>query len=200
VGPTQNQYHSLQWGADATELYAEGGGAFYFLTVSPSGVVLTQEYAGLFWNPGRINYDLANEFIYSDDGFHVINPSTGLPVGIFGVGGGWPMAPDSTLNTVFILTKYIWQENANYTIGLFDMTHFTPVTQIPFSTSEVGVNPLLRFIRWGANGLAANFKGGNLYLLSGSFVNAESTRRSESQLKPVRKTRANGKTATDHKR
>jgi trimeric autotransporter adhesin len=199
-GPTQNLYDSLQWGADATELYAEGGGAFYFLTVSPSGVVLTQKHPAVFWNPGRIHYDITNELIYSDDGFHVINPSTGLPVGIFEVGGGWPMASDSTLNTVFILAKYIWQENANYTIALFDMTHFTPVTQIPFSTSEVGFNPLLRFIRWGGNGLAANFKGGNLYLLSGSFVNGKSTRRSKSQLKPVRRNRANGKTLTDHKR
>jgi hypothetical protein len=26
------------------------------------------------------------------------------------------MAPDSTLNTVFILSQYVWQESANYTL------------------------------------------------------------------------------------
>lgn len=199
-GPTQDLYDSLQWGAGATELYAEGGGAFYSLTVSSSGVVLTQEYPSVFWNQGRIHYDATNGLVYSDDGFHVIDPATGLPVGIFEVGGGWPMAPDSTLNTVFILAHYVWQENSNYTIDLFDMTHFTPVTQIPFSTSEDGINPVVRFLRWGSNGLAANFKGGNVYILSGSFVSGQSTRRSEKQLKPVRRNEANDRTAIDHRR
>jgi hypothetical protein len=198
-GPTQNLYEGLQWGANATELYAEGGGSFYSLTVSPSGVILTQEYPGVFWNPGRIHYDSANGLIYSDDGFHVIDPTTGLPVGIFEVGGGWPMAPDSTLNTVFILSQYLFQGNSNYTIDLFDMTHFTLITQIPFSTSEDGINSLGRFLRWGSNGLAANFQGGNVYILSGSFVNGNTARRSERQLKPVRRNGANDKTAIDHR-
>ncbi len=185
-GWPQDLYNSLQWGANATELYAASSD-LYTLTVSPSGVVLDKDYPALFWNLSRINYDNTNGLIYSDDGFHVINPSTGLPVGIFEVGGGWPMAPDSTLDTVFILTQYIWQEHSNYTVDLFDMAHFTLINQIPFSTTEDGINPVARFIRWGANGLAANFKGGNVYILSGSFLNGESTRRSETQLKPVRR-------------
>ena len=109
-GPTQDLYDSLQWGANVTELYAastEGGGDFYTLSVSSSGVVLDQDYPSVFWNEGKINYDAANGLIYSDDGFHAIDPSTGMPVGIFEVGGGWPMAPDSTLNTVFMPVQYI---------------------------------------------------------------------------------------------
>jgi hypothetical protein len=155
---------------------SEGGADFYTLNVNASGVVLAQDYPAVFWNPGRIHYDAINGLIYSDDGFHVIDPSTGLPVAIFEVGGGWPMAPDSPHNTVFMLVQYLSQiETPNYTIDLFDMTHFTRVSQVPFSTSEDGINPLSRFIRWGSNGLAANFKGGNVYLLSGSFVDAKTS-------------------------
>jgi hypothetical protein len=177
-GPGGGVFASIQWGADTTALYAANsettGYDFYTLTVSSSGVVLNQDYSGVFWNPGRIHFDRGTGLVYSDDGFHAVNPSTGLPAGIFEVGGGWPMAPDSTLNTVFILSKYVWQENSNFTIDLFDMTHYTPVSGIPFSTtSPPGQDTLVqtnRFIRWGTNGLAVNDMQGNLYLISGSFV------------------------------
>ena len=174
-GTSDQCYASIQWGADATELYAANSETtaydFYTLTVSSSGVVLRQDYPGLWWNPGRIHYDRGSGLVYSDDGFHAVNPSTGLPAGIFEVGGGWPMAPDSTLDTVFILAKYVWQENANYTIDLFDMNHYLPVTHIPFSTTG-GIGQLGRFVRWGTNGLAVNDMSGNIYLISGSFVGA----------------------------
>jgi hypothetical protein len=169
-------FDSLQWGADATVLYAadtesaSNGFNFYTLSVSSSGIVLKQDYPSVFWNPGRIHYDRATGLVYSDDGFHAVDPSTGLPAGIFEVGGGWPMAPDSTLNAVFILSKYVWQGNANYTIDVFDMTHYVPVAQIPFSTVQNGLGRLGRFIRWGTNGLALNDRQGNVYLISGSFV------------------------------
>ena len=90
------------------------------------------------------------------------------------------MAADSTLNTVFILTQYIWQENSNYTIDLFDMSHYVRAGQVPFSTSsQLGINPVGRFLRWGTNGLAVNFKGGgNIYFLSGPFVNRAASKRS----------------------
>lgn len=168
-------YDSIQWGHDATELYAansEGGGDFYSLSVNSSGVVLDQDYPAVFWNQGKIHYDTTNGLIYSDDGFHIINPATGLPVGILEVGGGWPMAPDSALNTVFMLVGQI--ESPDYTIDLFDMTHFVLVTQIPFYTTSA--SPVLyigRFIRWGTNGLALNDTQGNIYLISGPFVSTD---------------------------
>jgi hypothetical protein len=178
--PGGGVFASIQWGSDGTALYAANsettGFDFYTLTVSSSGVVLNQDYPEVFWNPGRIHFDHGTGLVYSDDGFHAVNPSTGLPAGIYEVGGGWPMAPDSSLNTVFILNRYIWQENSNFTVNLFDMTHFTPINRIPFSTtSPPGKNILIqtnRLIRWGANGLALNDMQGNLYLLSGSFINA----------------------------
>ncbi len=181
-GPTEDSYDSLQWGPDASTLYAANDEIstvdFYTLAVSPSGVVLTADYPGEFWNLGRIHYDRGSALVYSDDGFHAINPATGMPAGIFEVGGGWPMAPDSSLNTVFILSQYIWQtESPNYTVDLFDMTHYLPISQMPFSTQANPVLEIGRFIRWGTDGLAVNDTQGNIYLISGSFVNANSRTR-----------------------
>ena len=175
-GPTDHSFDSLQWGSDATELYAANSETtafdFYRLDVSSSGVVLNQDYPRVFWNPPtRLHFDRGTGFVYSD-GFHAIDPSTGLPSGIYDVGGGWPMAPDSAINTMFILTKYVWQSNADYTIDLFDMDHFIPVAQIPFSTVQDGLHRIGRFIRWGTNGLALSDQGANIYFISGSFVSA----------------------------
>jgi hypothetical protein len=176
-------YDSLQWGPNASLLYAADmqsettGFDFYTLTVNSSGVSLDQDYPAVFWNPGRIHFDAGSGLVYSDDGFHAIDPSTGLPTGIFEVGAEWPMAPDSALDTVFILSQYIWQGNSNYTIDLFDNTHYVLVNQVPVSTVNGGLNGLGRFIRWGANGLAFNDPTGNIYLVSGSFVTANAASR-----------------------
>jgi hypothetical protein len=193
-GPTSDSYDSIQWGNDATAIYAAnssiGSFDFYTLTVNSSGIVLNQDYPSVFWNPGRIHFDRGSGLVYSNDGFHAIDPSTGLPAGIFEVGGGWPMAPDSTLNTVFMLDQYIWQGYSNYTIDLYDMQHYVRVASIPFPTTALlGFNPPLRFIRWGSNGLAASFKGDKIYLLSGSFVTGsrKNTGRSVRRLRAVQR-------------
>jgi trimeric autotransporter adhesin len=174
-GPTDHSYDSIQWGSDATALYAADteseseGFDFYTLTVSSSGVVLDQDYPNVFWNPGRIHYNSGTGLVYSNDGFHAIDPTTGLPAGILEVGGGWPLAPDSTLNTVFALDEYVWQVPSNFTIEILDMTHYTFVNRVPFSAAQDDLAGLNRFIRWGTNGLALN-TAGNLYLISGQFV------------------------------
>jgi hypothetical protein len=71
---------------------------------------------------------------------------------------------------VFILGQYVWQGNGNYTINLFDITHYVPVSGIPFSTNQLGLGRLGQFIRWGTNGLALNDLQGNIYLISGTLV------------------------------
>lgn len=175
--PGGGLFASIQWGADTTALYAANsestGYDFYTLTVSSTGVVLNQDYSGVFWNPGRIRYDRGTGLVYSEDGFHAINSATGLPAGLFEVGEG-TMIPDSTLNTAFFISQYGSQENSNYTLNLFDMTHYTPVNRIPFSTTfpaaQDTLNPPNRLIRWGANGLAEIDTQGHIYLISGSFV------------------------------
>jgi hypothetical protein len=178
---------SIQWNSDGTQIYGANSDVtsfdFYTFAVSSSGITLQQDYPSVFWNePGRIQYDSTNGLVYSDDGFHVINPATGLPAGL--IEGGGPMTPDSSLDAVFVLTQYIWQENSNYTIDIFDMTHYVRVGWIPFpTTAGLGV-PLGRFIRWGSNGLAVNFKGDQIYLLTGSFVSNPQ----EARAKRIRKT------------
>jgi len=180
---------SIQWNSDGTQIYGAnsdtGSLDFYTFAVDSSGVTLQQDYPSVFWNPpGRIQYNSDRDLIYSEDGFHVINPSTGLPAG-FLEGGGAPVAPDSSLNTVFMLVQYIWQRNSNYTIELFDMTHYVPIGGIPFpTTAQVETSTPLRLLRWGSNGLALNFKGDQIYLLAGSFISNPQ----EARAKRIRKT------------
>jgi hypothetical protein len=181
---------SIQWNSDGTQIYGANSDVtsfdFYTFAVSSSGITLQQDYPSLFWNePGRIQYDSTNGLVYSDDGFHVINPATGLPAGV--IEGGGPMAPDSSLDSVFVLTQYTWQENSNYTIDIFDMTHYVRVGWVPFPTTALpGFNPLGRFIRWGSNGLALNFKGDQIYLLTGSFISNPQKARAKQIRKTVR--------------
>jgi hypothetical protein len=83
------------------------------------------------------------------------------------------MAPDSKLNKVFILARYVWQGNADYTINVFDTSHYILIDQIPFSTTQNGIGTTGRFIRWGTNALALSDTQGNVYLISGNFVSSK---------------------------
>lgn len=165
-------YDSLQWGSDATELFAANnestGFDFYTLSVDATGVTLDQDFPnsfGSFFN--RIHFDTGTKLVYSDDG-HVINPATGLPVGVFLASG--LMVPDSGLNTAFFLGQTQAQAGTtNFTIESFNLTQFTPISSV--TLSNVAGNPI-RLIRWGANGLAFNTDGGQIVLFSGNLVSA----------------------------
>jgi len=54
----------------------------------------------------------------------------------------------------------------HYTLNLFDMTHYLLMAQIPFSTTQGGLNKIGRFLRWGTNGIALQDRAGNIYLIS----------------------------------
>lgn len=158
-------YDSLQWGSDATALYAandeDTGFDFYTLSVNPSGVTLAQDFQGVFGSfANRIHFDPGTKLVYADEG-HVINPATGLPVGNFNTSA--VMVPDSTLNTVFFAT----QPSSSVVIQSFDQAHFIPITSI--TVSNVTGNPA-RLIRWGQNGLAFITKAGEVVLVAGDFV------------------------------
>lgn len=163
-------FDSLQWGSDATELYAanneDTGFDFYTMTVSPTGVVLDKDYGGAFSIFGiRIHYDSGTQLVYSDDG-HVINPANGLPAGEFEASG--VMTPDSSLNTAFFIGQTQDQfGSTNFTIESFDLTHFVPLNST--IVSNISGAPV-RLIRWGTNGLAFNTDQGQIVLLGGSFV------------------------------
>lgn len=169
-GPTSHVYDSLQWGSDATVLYAANGETsgfdFYTLSVNPSGAVLDNDYFGEFTQFGiRIHFDPGTNLVYSDDGI-VVDPSTGLQGGNFQASG--LMVPDSTINAAFFIGQTQSQFGTpNFTIESFDLTHFTAITSI--TLPNVNGFPI-RLIRWGQNGLAFNTNAGQVYLIAGTFV------------------------------
>lgn len=159
-------YDSLQWGSDATTVYAanneDTGFDFYTLTVNQTGIALSHDYPSVFASfRNRIHFDGGTKLIYSDDG-HVVDPSTGQPAGAFPTIGA--MVPDSTLNTAFFAANIT---QGSITIQSFDLTHFTTINAINFT---VGTGTPLRLIRWGQNGLALNTDAGQVYLIGGNFV------------------------------
>jgi hypothetical protein len=161
-----NLYDSLQWGSDATALYAanyeDTAWDFYTLAVSSSGVVQTHDYPNSFSKFNfEIHFDAGSKLIYSDEG-HVIDPSTGNPVGTFLVGNG-VVVPDSTLNRAFFAS----QTSGTFTIQAFNLNKFSLIDSI--TIPNVSGFPA-RIIRWGNNGLAFSTGAGPLYLIGGNFV------------------------------
>lgn len=159
-------YDSLQWGADASALYAanneDTGFDFYVLAVDSDGVTLADDYTDTFSAFGaRIHFDSGTGLIYSDDG-HVVNPATGNPVGEYTVPVG-VMVPDSTLDRAF----FVSQSSGTATIEAFDLQRFSLIGSI--TIPNVSGYPL-RIIRWGNNGLAFNTYGGPVFLIGGNFV------------------------------
>ncbi|MFZ0244704.1 hypothetical protein [Candidatus Binatus sp.] len=157
-------YDSLQWGSDATALYAanneDTGFDFYVLSVDSAGVTLVDDYSGTFSEFGaRIHFDSGTGLIYSDDG-HVVAPSTGNPAGEYSASIDSVMVPDSTLNKVFFVSS-------SGTIQSFNQQEFSPIGSI--TIPGVSSYPL-RIIRWGNNGLAFNTSGGPVYLIGCNFV------------------------------
>lgn len=159
-------YDSLQWGSDATALFAanneDTGFDFYTLTVNSSGVALNQDFPNAFSSFfNRIHFDRGTKLVYSDDG-HAVDPSNGHPVGNFATSG--VMVPDSTLNSAFFAASLTLN---NITIQSFDLTHFTTINSITFS---IGNGNPVRLIRWGQNGLAFITNGGQVGLVGGNFI------------------------------
>jgi hypothetical protein len=164
-------YDSLQWGSDATTLYAanhdDSGFDFYTLSVDSTGAVLTSDYPSTFLSfRNRIHFDGGTKLIYSDDG-HVVNPSTGASLGIFPLSGfaGPPiMVPDSSLNLGFFAAKSGFSSVVIYS---FNLSTLAPISSIPIP--NVFGNPV-RLIRWGQSGLAFNTDAGEIVLVGGNFV------------------------------
>jgi hypothetical protein len=163
-------FDSLQWGADATTLYAanneDTGFDFYVFSVTSSGVTEIKDYPSSFSTFGiRIHYDRGTQLVYSDDG-HIIDPSRGLPAGVFAASG--VMVPDSSVNKAFFLGQTSSQSGSqDFTIESFDLTHFTPIDSVV--ATNVSGSPL-RLVRWGTDGLAFNTTGGQVVLYSGNLV------------------------------
>ena len=165
-----NLFGSIQWGADATALYASNdestGFDFYTLSVNSGGVALGQDFQYVFRGfSDKIHFDAGTNLIYAEEG-HVISPSTGLPVGNFNAVG--PMVVDSNLNTAFFLSG---GSGSGATIQAFDLTHFALIGSAAIPSAS---GTLSHLIRWGQDGLAFLSTGANgsgqVFLVGGSFV------------------------------
>jgi hypothetical protein len=164
-------FDSLQWGEDATVLYAGNNETtafdFYTLEVTPAGATLAADYNGGVRHigdyVGKIHFDRNNQLIYVDNGL-VLDPPVGRPKGAFATAG--LMVPDSSNGKAFFLTGAL-VGGRGISIQVFDVARFTPLTSI--TLQAVKGNPL-QFIRWGSRGLAFCTDAGYVYLVAGAFV------------------------------
>ena len=163
---------------------------FYTLGVSTSGVNLINDYPNTFIHSdaygrlanSRIHFDPGTGYIYDDDG-EVINPANGAQVGFVGASG--LVAPDSSLNRIFVLGQTTDQAASNsYTIQSFDQKTLALVGSVTISGI---VGSPMKLIRWGNTGLAlaaygssnyvSNQPYGMLYILNNpTFVSASQSR------------------------
>ena len=154
-------FDSLQWGADATALYASNtetsGFDFYTMAVNPAGATFGNDYSLSFSTYGaRIHFDRGNGLVYSDTG-QTINPLTGNPLQQFFTDG--PMVPDSSINRAFFV-------DINGNVKAFNQATFSKTSSftVPF------IDFPKQMIRWGTNGIAFNTLDGSVYLIGGTFV------------------------------
>jgi len=123
---TGNLFDSLQWGSDATTLFAanneSSGFDFYTLAVTAAGVSLVHDAPGALGSFGsRIHFDRVTGLTYSDGG-RVVDGS-GVLQGTFAASG--TMVPDAALNRAFFFTSFTPPN-----LRSFDLTHFTPADSL----------------------------------------------------------------------
>ena len=156
-------YDTLAWGAtdqvlaSAPSEWDQGhAGPLYQLQVDSSGVSYLGQGAAVF-DPagGYLHSDFGTGLIYNDGG-QVGDPHTGAVVGSYDASG--LVAPDSSLNRVFILGQTAAQANStNYTIQAFDEKAFKLVSSI--TLNNLSGTPIA-LTRWGNSGLAVLTTGG----------------------------------------
>jgi YVTN family beta-propeller protein len=162
-GAGSGLFDSLQWGINDTQLFAantdDSGFDFYSLSVTSTGVTLSQDFPGA-GDGSRIHFNAATNLVYCDNG-RVINPSNGTSPGSFSA--GTRMVPDATLNEAFFVTV----SGTTATIQSFNLTTRAAIAAV--SIPNITGNPQ-RLIRWGQNGLAFNTDAGEVVLVGGNFV------------------------------
>jgi hypothetical protein len=120
----------------------------YVFQISQSGAAFIAANPPSF-SQGEIHSDFGTGLVYSDDG-NVADPSTQAIVGTYNASG--LVAPDSSLNRVFILGQTSEQANTNnFTVESFNENTYTPVSSI---TLDNLLGTPFELIRWGASGLA----------------------------------------------
>ncbi len=178
--PTTSRYGSLQWGADASVLYAAntdgyGGADLYTLAVDAAGVVETNDFRGAFsgYAAPRIHFDAATGLVYGDDG-RALDPATGLVVGTYALHDaasytyyyGPTMVPDPSLGTAFF-AGYSGYSSSSVILKAFDLDHFVPTRS---TTLSYVPGPATHLLRFGTDGLAFIANGAQVVLVRGEAV------------------------------
>ncbi len=173
--PTQasgfNFYDTVQWGTDASTLFAANNSNsafdFYTLAVSAAGVTLSHDFPFVLTNSAkRIHFEPSKNLVYADNG-QIIDPATGTVTGSFisPSFGFTLMVPDAAANRAYFLTQS-FGSNA-VTLQSFNLTTLALVDSITINNASGNIG---RLVRWGQNGLAFNTSGGQVFLLAGTFV------------------------------
>ena len=198
-GWPHNAYASIEWGSDSSTIYAPAAQIptdLYVLSVDGNGVRINKDFPQALIYP-NVDYDLhfdsGTGLLYTDGG-QIVRPSDATVLGTFSGASGL-VATDSGLNRVFILGQTPAQTGdfSDFTIESFDQTSFAPIDSI--TISHVVGTPSA-FVRWGTNGLAFvtrvggitdsnNLGPGQLYVISGSFVNSSEPENSAIKSKPL---------------
>jgi hypothetical protein len=164
-------YNSIQWGSDASTLFAndseDTGFSFYNFSIDAGGVSQGVAYPNIFNVPyfTRIQYDPTTGRVYGGDGT-VVDPSTGSRVGYFGQSG--QVVADGALGKAWRTPDQSVDIASDLVMQSLDLKTFAAIQSVTIPNIQGNV---LRLIRWGTNGLAFNTDLGQVYILSGSFVN-----------------------------
>lgn len=159
----------IEFSAAASVLYGyqneSSDFGFYRMTVDPTGVAVTDVFSNLITGFGQ-DITFSEGRIYATGG-RVVNPETGILLGIFPVSPyGLLVEPDNKNNRVFFLA------GANFSGGPFSLQAFDCDTLALVGKVEIsGVsgNPG-SLIRWGTNGLAFRSSGDQLFIFTTSLV------------------------------
>jgi hypothetical protein len=171
---TGNIFSSIQWGSDATQIFAadmfDETFPFFVISVIPNGAILEHNFGNRFESFGpRIHYDGGTNVIYSDTGPAVFTNS--FPAGTFHsfLPTSFPaaMTPDSKLGAAFFANENL-TGTPSIDIESFDLVHFSRITSV--NVPNTGVARAIRLIRWAQNGLALITDQGQIILLGGNFV------------------------------
>jgi hypothetical protein len=166
------RFDSLQWGPDATVLYAANNeyssNDLYTLAVDGSGVALAHDYPSAFssYYGNRIHFDAGTGLVYGDEG-HAVDPAIGLTVGTYAATGYYwgsrVMVPDSTVGSAF----FAGQGSSSWVdLQAYDLTRFIPTRS---TTLAYVAPPARRLVRWGPDGLAV-LATNTVVLVRGSAV------------------------------
>jgi len=167
-----NRYGPLQWGADASTLYAcnESYSSYSSHLYAFSVDALARDYVNSLSCAARIHFDAGTGLVYGDDG-RAVQPTSGMVEGTFVSGLGMysatTMVPDSSLGEAFFAGQPSF--GGWVTLRSFDLTSYAATQSTTLSYVGGYSNQASRLIRWGMDGVAF-IVGSEIVLVRGAAV------------------------------